>query len=268
MIRSDKQVPIRCAVGNFKAVDGGFKVEALVLDTPKVNITGSGDVNFTDESLYLRLVSQGKGFSLASLRGAIAITGSFKIPLVRPEVGGALARGGLAVALGAVTAGIGALIPLLDVGKDKNNNCTALMSQAKSDAGVKASDMAPRVGKLIGPRSRFQSKKLTNNLIVGTSVSQIQPVHLSAWGPGHNYASALWIVVFGGIAAICIVAAWLGLMVALAMWAISLGLPSIAAVIAVTVINLIAGGVLIYLCIGMSRNLALTVLVDGKARAP
>ena len=147
MIRSDKQVPIRCVVGNFKAVDGGFKVEALVLDTPKVNITGSGDVNFTDESLHLRLVSQGKGFSLASLRGPIAITGSFKTPLVRPEVGGALARGGLAVALGAVTADIGALIPLLDFGKDKNNNCTALMSQAKSDAGVKASNMAPRVGK-------------------------------------------------------------------------------------------------------------------------
>lgn len=147
LLGGDKQVPIRCMVGNFKAVDGDFKVEALVLDTPKVNITGSGDVNFTDESLHLRLVSQGKGFSLASLRGPIAITGSFKTPLVRPEVGGALARGGLAVALGAVTAGIGALIPLLDFGKDKNSNCTALMSQAKSDAGVKASDMAPRVGK-------------------------------------------------------------------------------------------------------------------------
>ncbi len=147
LLGGDKQVPIRCMVGNFKAVDGDFKVEALVLDTPKVNITGSGDVNFTDESLHLRLVSQGKGFSLASLRGPIAITGSFKTPLVRPEVGGALARGGLAVALGAVTAGIGALIPLLDFGKDKNSNCTALMSQAKSDAGVKASDMAPRAGK-------------------------------------------------------------------------------------------------------------------------
>ena len=147
LLGGDKQVPIRCMVGNFKAVDGDFKVEALVLDTPKVNITGSGDVNFTDESLHLRLVSQGKGFSLASLRGPIAITGSFKTPLVRPEVGGALARGGLAVALGAVTAGIGALIPLLDFGKDKNSNCTALMSQAKSDAGVKASDMAPRAAK-------------------------------------------------------------------------------------------------------------------------
>jgi uncharacterized protein involved in outer membrane biogenesis len=147
LLGGDKQVPIRCMVGNFKAVDGDFKVEALVLDTPKVNITGSGDVNFTDESLHLRLVSRSKGFSLASLRGPIAVTGSFKNPLVRPEIGAAIARSGLAVALGAATAGIGALIPLLDFGKDKDSNCIALMSQAKSDAGVKASDMAPRVGK-------------------------------------------------------------------------------------------------------------------------
>jgi uncharacterized protein involved in outer membrane biogenesis len=149
MVGGDKQVPIRCMVGNFKAVDGDFKVEALVLDTPKVNITGSGDVNFTDESLHLRLVSQSKGFSLASLRGPIAITGSFKNPLVRPEMGGVIARGALAVALGAVTAGVGALIPLLDFGKGrtKDSNCAELMSQARSDAGVKASDMAPRAGK-------------------------------------------------------------------------------------------------------------------------
>jgi uncharacterized protein involved in outer membrane biogenesis len=149
LLGGDKQVPIRCMVGNFKAVKGDFKVEALVLDTPKVNITGSGNVNFTDESLHLRLVSQSKGFSLASLRGPIAITGSFKTPLVRPEMGGVIARGGLAVVLGVVTGGIGALIPLLDFGngKGKGSNCTALMSQAKSDAGVKASDMAPRVRK-------------------------------------------------------------------------------------------------------------------------
>ena len=56
-------------------------------------------------------------------------------------------RIGLAVALGVVTAGIGALIPLLDFGENKESQCTALMSQAKSDADVKASDMMPLAGK-------------------------------------------------------------------------------------------------------------------------
>lgn len=144
LLGGDKQVPVRCMVGNFKAVDGNFTVKDLVLDTTKVNISGSGNVNFTDESLNLRLVPISKGFSLASLRGPILISGTFKTPVLRPEMGGVIARGGLAVALGAATAGIGALIPLLDFGTDQDSNCRALLSEAKSDAGIKTSDMAPR----------------------------------------------------------------------------------------------------------------------------
>ena len=144
MLGGDKQVPVRCMVGIFNAVEGDFKVKALVLDTPKVNVTGSGNVDFTDESLHLRLVSQSKGFSLASLRGPIGVTGSFAAPVLRPELQGATLRGGLAVALGVATGGIGALIPLLDFGTKKDSNCTALMSQASEETGVKASDMLPR----------------------------------------------------------------------------------------------------------------------------
>ena len=55
-----------------------------------------------------------------------------------------IARGALAAALGVLTAGIGALIPLLDFGKDKVSNCTALIEKAKADTGVKESDLAPR----------------------------------------------------------------------------------------------------------------------------
>jgi len=144
LLGGDNQVPIRCMVSNFKAVDGDFKVEDLVLDTPKVNITGSGNVNFTDETLNLRLVAKSKGFSLASLRGPVDVTGTFKNPSVHPEMGNVIARGGIAVVLGAVTGGIGALIPLLEFGKDKDSNCAALIGKAKADAGVRASDLTPR----------------------------------------------------------------------------------------------------------------------------
>jgi uncharacterized protein involved in outer membrane biogenesis len=144
LLGGDKQVPIRCMVANFKAVEGDFKVQNLVLDTPKVNITGEGNVNFADESLHLKLVSHLKGFSLASLRGPIVVTGSFKKPSVHPDMGKVVARGGLAVVLGVLTASIAALIPLLDFGKNKDSNCAALMSQTKSDVGIKQSDIAPR----------------------------------------------------------------------------------------------------------------------------
>lgn len=65
----------------------------------------------------------------------------------------------------------------------------------------------------------------------------------------------MWMVAWGFVAAICIVAAWLGLMAALTMCAVSLGFPPTAAVIVVALINLIAGVVLIDVCIGISRDL-------------
>jgi hypothetical protein len=65
----------------------------------------------------------------------------------------------------------------------------------------------------------------------------------------------VWMVVWGLVAAICVVGAWVGAMAALAMWAVSLGFPPIAAVVAVSVINLAAGIALFYLCIRMSRAL-------------
>jgi hypothetical protein len=65
----------------------------------------------------------------------------------------------------------------------------------------------------------------------------------------------MWMVAWGLVAAICIVGAWLGSMAALAMWAVSLGFPPIAAVIAVAVINLVAGIALFCICNRMSRDL-------------
>lgn len=64
-----------------------------------------------------------------------------------------------------------------------------------------------------------------------------------------------WMIVCGVVAAICVVTAWLGLMLAVAMAAISLGVPAPAALIAVAVINSATGVVLIYVCIGMSKSL-------------
>lgn len=148
LLSGDNQVPIRCMVGNFKAVDGDFLVKDLLLDTTKMDIVGSGNINFADESFHLRLVPESKGFSLASLRGPLTVSGTFKNPALRPELGEVIVRGGLAVALGAVSFGVGALIPLLDFGSDRESNCNTLLADAKADTGVKTSDMAPRSGKV------------------------------------------------------------------------------------------------------------------------
>lgn len=67
--------------------------------------------------------------------------------------------------------------------------------------------------------------------------------------------SLVWMFVGGLIAAIFILTAWAGLMAALAMYVVSLGMLPIAAVIVVAGVNLIAGAGMLYWCIGLSRHL-------------
>ncbi len=131
-------------VSPLNAVNGDFQIQAMVLDTPKVNLHGTGDVNFSTEALNVRLTAESKSFSLASLRGPINIAGTFKHPTVHPEMGNVITRVGLDAAVVSVAAGIGALIPLLEFGKNEQSHCIELIAQAKTDLGVKASNMASR----------------------------------------------------------------------------------------------------------------------------
>lgn len=80
----------------------------------------------------------------------------------------------------------------------------------------------------------------------------------------------MWMVVWGLVAAICIGAAWLGVLAALVMWAVSAGMAPIAAVVIVAGVNLIVGALLIYVCTGISRDLLFAATrrqVAGKSPA-
>ena len=59
----------------------------------------------------------------------------------------------------------------------------------------------------------------------------------------------------GAIGAILVVAAWLGLMAALALWAVAHGISWEAAVAAVAFGNLAVAGALVWLCARVSRDL-------------
>lgn len=65
----------------------------------------------------------------------------------------------------------------------------------------------------------------------------------------------VWMFAGGLVAAIFIVTAWTGLMAAVAMYAVSLGMLPVAAVIVVAAVNLLAGAGMLYWCIGLSRHL-------------
>jgi hypothetical protein len=68
-----------------------------------------------------------------------------------------------------------------------------------------------------------------------------------------------WILGLGVGAAILGVTAWMGLMAALALWAVMLGLSPVLAVLLVVVLNLAAAGGAIFACIKMSKKLLFPV---------
>lgn len=65
----------------------------------------------------------------------------------------------------------------------------------------------------------------------------------------------VWMVACGAVAAILVVTAWLGLMAALALWAVSLGIPWVTAVMVISLANLVAAAIMTSVCIRMSRDL-------------
>lgn len=137
-LTGDKQLPVRCMATHLKGMNGDFRVQTLVLDTGKAVVSGSGSVNFADESLDLSLVSKPKGFSLVALRGPINITGTFKDPKVGPDLKNAVGRGAAAIALGWVTGGLGALLPLIDPGGAQDSDCAALIQEASASVPQQA----------------------------------------------------------------------------------------------------------------------------------
>jgi hypothetical protein len=72
----------------------------------------------------------------------------------------------------------------------------------------------------------------------------------------HRAAVAVvWMVALAFVSVMFIVTAWIGLMVALGIWIVSMGLPTISTIIAIASINLAVAAALLYTSIGMVHRL-------------
>ena len=118
-----KPVQINCFVSRFDIKQGIATATALLFDTENDTVVGEGNVNFADETLYLRLVPYNKKFTVVSLRSPVDVRGTFKKPEYHVEVGKLAARLAAAVGLG-VLFPPAALLPLIDVGLGEHNACS------------------------------------------------------------------------------------------------------------------------------------------------
>ncbi|MBC7908792.1 MAG: AsmA family protein [Rhodospirillaceae bacterium] len=131
-LSEDKRVPVRCLVADFAVTQGNAKAQALVLDTADTVITGGGTIDLGNEHMNLRLEAHPKDPSPLSVRAPVEIGGRLGKPKVTIDAKTQAARGGLAIALGALLTPLAALIPFLEPGLGEDRDCGQLIQQAQA----------------------------------------------------------------------------------------------------------------------------------------
>ncbi len=126
----DKSFGVRCLVADFGVQNGLASTRALVLDTTDSVVAGNGTINLADERMDLKLEAHPKDPSPLSARSPVRIGGHLGQPKVSVDAGTQAARGGLAVALGALLTPLAAIVPFLEPGLGEDQNCGQLMQQA------------------------------------------------------------------------------------------------------------------------------------------
>jgi AsmA family protein len=108
LTKNKKEVPVRCGVASFQALDGTLTAKSLVLDTEPVLIAGEGFVKLDTENLDLILRGYPKNMRILQLRAPIAIRGTLKAPSVGIEAHDSK-------------------LVLIDPGKAKDADCESLL---------------------------------------------------------------------------------------------------------------------------------------------
>jgi len=122
LFTGDKQIPLRCAFGDFGVRDGLMQSRALAFDTSDTLVIGEGTVSLKQEKLDLLLRPRPKDRSILALRSPLRIGGTFKDPSFRPDFKAQGIRGAIALTLATITPPA-ALLATIETGPGKDADC-------------------------------------------------------------------------------------------------------------------------------------------------
>lgn len=125
-LAGDRNVKIHCGIVDFGVKDGVMQSRTMMLDTDITRLNAGGNINLRNETLDLTLTQKSKKLSLVALRAPIHVRGSLAKPKASVDKGTLATRGIGAALLGAVNPLL-ALIPLVETGKNQNNECARLI---------------------------------------------------------------------------------------------------------------------------------------------
>jgi len=126
----DKQVKLNCLASDFAVSKGVMDARTFVMDTDDAVINVQGQINLAQETLALTVKPETKGMRIFSLRSPLHVSGTFKDPDVGVDKGVLALKAGGAIALG-VLAPVAALLPLINISPAQENDCAALLAQAR-----------------------------------------------------------------------------------------------------------------------------------------
>lgn len=146
-IFGDKQVHMNCLAAESAVVNGRANLQRFVLDTDDAVIDVNGYVDLGQETLNLDVRPQTKGTRILTLRTPLYAKGTFKNPDVGPYKTPIAIKAGAAAVLASVVSPLAALLPLVNVTKVPDTNCSAAIANAEKAPKVSTPNVKAPVKK-------------------------------------------------------------------------------------------------------------------------
>ncbi len=141
---------LECFVADFALQNGVLNTRALFLETEDATILGSGSIRLSDERMDLRLLSQAKHFTVASLPTSLGVTGTFSDPSVFPVIIQRDDNSTFGQLLNVLRAPL-SLVPIVEFGIGEDARCETILNRTQPSQAAPRPAAAPRAA---APRRR------------------------------------------------------------------------------------------------------------------
>jgi len=132
IVRGDKDLPVQCGIADLKVKDGRVTPAPMVVDTRDSLVRVDGDVSLATERMALRAKVEPKDVSPLTLRTPLKVEGTLSDPHIGVEKAPLLRRVVPAAVLGVAVTPLAALLPLVDLGEEPDEQSKAALSECNA----------------------------------------------------------------------------------------------------------------------------------------
>lgn len=128
LIERTQATTINCGVARFAVSDGVMTSEALLVDTPRITVSGQGAINLVTEQMDFLLRPASRDADLLPLIAPVRVYGPIAAPSIALQTEAVAQDLVTGLLLGAINP-VGLLVPFVALGEDDTNPCvTALVN--------------------------------------------------------------------------------------------------------------------------------------------